>query len=98
MRRAIRTASPAGVFAGCCSSRIWPFRLAKMLSITSRVEASARSRPRLVTVRPVGCEETYAVGGESSRHPAHHAEELPIRADLDRGLTVRDRDQLRIAR
>src|ERR671919_415605 len=44
MRCAIRTASPAGVLARCRSSRIWPLRLAKTLSITSRLEASARSR------------------------------------------------------
>ena len=51
MRCAIRTASPAGVLARCCSSRIWPLRFEKTLSITSRVEASARSRPRLAAVR-----------------------------------------------
>src|SRR5437762_1024943 len=43
MRWAIRTASPPGVFARWRSSRIWPFRLAKTLSITCREEASARS-------------------------------------------------------
>jgi hypothetical protein len=50
MRCAIRAASPAGVLARWRSRRIWPFRLAKTLSITSLSEASARSRPRLAVV------------------------------------------------
>ena len=70
MRWAIRRASPAGVRARCRSSRICSFRLEKTLSITRRVEASARSRPRLLAVRllsgvssvvPVGC--VYSVPG-----------------------------------
>jgi hypothetical protein len=47
----MRAASPAGVLARCRSSRIWPFRFEKTLSITSRSEASARSLPMLAAVR-----------------------------------------------
>ena len=65
MRCAIRTASPAGVLARCCSSRIWPLRFEKTLSITSRVEASARSRAEVFGgACPVGGEQSDAVGGE----------------------------------
>ena len=65
IRCAIRTARPAGVLARWCSSRIWPFRLAKTLSITSRVEASARSRPSVGGgAGLVGREQRRAVGGE----------------------------------
>jgi hypothetical protein len=51
IRCAIWAASQAGVLARCCSRRICPFRFEKTLSITSRVEASARSRLRFSTVR-----------------------------------------------
>jgi hypothetical protein len=47
----MRAARPAGVFARCCSSRIWPLRLKNTLSIASRVEASRRSRISFARVR-----------------------------------------------
>lgn len=50
-RCAIRAASPAGVLAKWFSRRIWPFRLAKTLSITSRLEARTRSRRSVADVR-----------------------------------------------
>ncbi len=50
-RCAIRCASPAGVLARCCSSRIWPLRLLMVDSITSRRPARRRSRARLSAVR-----------------------------------------------
>src|SRR6266702_1517576 len=67
MRWAMRTASPAGVLARWRSSRICPLRLAKTLSITSREEASARSRPRLAAV-PVS---RSASGSYSFSLPGH---------------------------
>src|SRR6266487_4284152 len=55
----IQTARPADFFARCRSSRIWPVRLAKTLSITSRSEASVRSLPRFAAVRvPPSSERT----------------------------------------
>ena len=69
MRCAIRTASPAGVFARCRSNRICPFRLAKTLSITSREEASARSRPMLAAVRVLsGVSSTVPPAASRSRY------------------------------
>src|SRR4051812_49302230 len=87
MRWAIRTARPAGVFARCRSSRIWPLRLAKTLSITSREEARARSRPMLAAVRVFGCEQDGAAGGEPLAIGAspeafvgdHDLAEVPVR-------------------
>src|SRR5439155_7624276 len=66
MRCAIRAARPAGVFARGCSSRIWPFRFEKTLSITSLSEASARSRKRLAAVRVLSGVSS-AGGGEPVR-------------------------------
>ena len=65
MRCAIRAARPLGVLARWRSSRIWPFRLAKTLSITSRVDASVRSLCTLAAVRcAVGSKQAGAAGSE----------------------------------
>src|SRR5205823_4255051 len=99
MRCAMRTERPAGVFARCRSSRIWPLRLAKTLSITSQQEPHAPEeavvRLRVAVAGEAGEMASLTAAG-IARDGELGAVSEPDAAEIEpaRELLLHDRDQL----